>query len=94
MLDLLLAEVTRYTISPFPSRCYCRTAGGGMHSGMPSTFSMFLFITLDTMMQSSVCHIIQYHISLQAVLLMILVRDEENKLCFDRMIHLGISYII
>jgi hypothetical protein len=37
VLDLLLADVTKYVISPCPIRYYCRTAGGGMHSGMPSS---------------------------------------------------------
>ncbi len=39
MLDLLLADVTKYVISPFPSRYHCRTAGRGMHSGIPSSIT-------------------------------------------------------
>ena len=37
VLDLPLADVAKCVISPFPTRYYCQTAGGGMHSGMPSS---------------------------------------------------------
>ena len=43
VLDLLLADVTKCVISPCLTSYYWRTAGGGMHSGMPSSSIILLF---------------------------------------------------
>ncbi len=57
VLDLLLADVTKYVISPFPTRYYCLTAGGGMHSG---TLSIVEPESGVTMLNSTIDNCEQY----------------------------------